>query len=145
MRQGLLKWAGHDDFENIAFGERCIIYYDTVHVVLEKAELLFGKKESHMCEVQADRQFAELGEEIESIICRLHELKDRVAQLRRKCEEFRNTVLEIKLEQTRNTRCNRCGHVLDPDQGVVVKGSDGLARVCYHIKCFQALLSTICA
>lgn len=104
---------------------------------------MFGKKGSYERKGQNDQQFTELSEEIESIICRLHELKESVAQLRRKCEEFRGTALGTKLEQTGNTRCNRCGHALDPDQGVVVKGSDGIARVCYHMKCFQTLLSSI--
>jgi hypothetical protein len=83
----------------------------------------------------------DIREKIEITMRRLQELKGRVAELKRKCEELRQIESE-RTEQkgTENAlRCDKCGHPLDPEQQVAVKDSDGAERSHYHKECFQTL------
>lgn len=102
---------------------------------------MFGKKEMGGHSGQDNQQFAELSRKIELAVYRLHQMKERVAQLKCKCEELKGMEWEPSSEHIQNTRCSRCGRVLDPDQEVVVKGSDGTIRIYYHRKCVQALFT----
>jgi hypothetical protein len=36
-------------------------------------------------------------------------------------------------------RCDKCGHALNSEDGVVVKDTNGEAKSRYHKACFQAL------
>ena len=83
----------------------------------------------------------DLREKIEITMRRLQELKERVAELKRKCEELRQMESQhTEQEVIQNTlRCDKCGHALDPEQQVAVKDSDGVERSHYHKECFQTL------
>lgn len=83
---------------------------------------------------------AEIREKIEGALCKLQELKQRIAELKRKCEELR------RLESTRiesvakkASRCDECGHAVDSNEQVIVRDSNGEERRHYHRLCFQAL------
>ena len=104
---------------------------------------MFGNKEFGGHGGQDDQQFAELSKRIERALHRLHQMKERVAQLKRKCEELKGMEWGPGSEHIQNSHCNKCGRVLDPDQEVVVKGSDGTIRIYYHRKCVQALFTRL--
>ncbi|MGA3193002.1 MAG: hypothetical protein ABSD73_10910 [Candidatus Bathyarchaeia archaeon] len=84
---------------------------------------------------------ADIREKIEITMRRLQELKGRVAELKRKCEELRQMGSErTEDEDAESTlRCDKCGRALDPEQQVAVKDSDGVERSHYHKECFQTL------
>jgi len=83
----------------------------------------------------------DIREKIEITMRRLQELKGRVAELKRRCEEFRQTEPQhTEQKAVENTlRCDKCGRALDPEQQVAVKDSDGVERNHYHKECFQTL------
>jgi hypothetical protein len=84
---------------------------------------------------------SDVREKIEVTLLRLQELKERVAELKRRCEEFRRIEsIRTEREDVQSTlRCDRCGRALDPDQQVSVKDSNGVERRHYHKRCFQTL------
>jgi len=89
--------------------------------------------------VQDDQ--VEVKEKIESALCTLQELRGRIAELKRKCEELRR--MESQRPETMAvdaTRCDKCGHPVDTEDQVVVRDSNGEERRHYHNKCFQTLL-----
>lgn len=82
----------------------------------------------------------EIKETIENTLCKLQELKGRVAELKRKVEELRKTESErIENAAERMSLCDKCGHALDPEEQVVVRDSNGEERRHYHKECFQTL------
>jgi septal ring factor EnvC (AmiA/AmiB activator) len=82
----------------------------------------------------------ELREKIEGTLCKLHELKERVAELKRKCEELRKIESERFERVAENVlQCDKCGHALDPEEQVVIKNAKGEERRHYHKECFQTL------
>jgi TolA-binding protein len=83
----------------------------------------------------------DIREKIEITMHRLQELKGRVAELKRRCEELRQMESDrTKEEDIENRlRCDKCGHPLDPEQQVAVKDSNGVERSHYHKECFQTL------
>jgi rubredoxin len=45
-----------------------------------------------------------------------------------------------RVEKSKNkAKCNKCGYVLDAEEGVVVKDANGEEKSRYHKACFQAL------
>lgn len=82
-----------------------------------------------------DRQ-SELKEKVETTLHRLQKLKERVAELKRKCEELR-TLESTRIENV--LQCTECGRSLDPEQQVIIKDSNGRARNHYHRECFRTL------
>jgi cell shape-determining protein MreC len=82
----------------------------------------------------------ELKEKIENTLCKLQELKGRVAELKRKVEELRRMESErIENAAEKISFCDKCGHVLDSEEQVVVRDSNGEERRHYHKECFQTL------
>jgi cell shape-determining protein MreC len=82
----------------------------------------------------------EVKEKIESTLYKLQELKERVAELKRKCEELRRRESErIEVAAKNVSRCDKCGHSLDPEEQVVIRDGNGEERRHYHRKCFQTL------
>ncbi len=82
----------------------------------------------------------EIREKIESALCKLQELKERVAELKRKCEELRSIESErIEITAKKFSQCDKCGHALDPEEQVVIRDGNGEERRHYHKKCFQTL------
>jgi TolA-binding protein len=83
----------------------------------------------------------DIREKIEITMRRLQELKGRVAELKRRCEELRQMESQhMEQENMENVlRCDKCGRALDPEQQVAVKDSDGVERSHYHKECFQTL------
>jgi hypothetical protein len=81
----------------------------------------------------------ELKERVEATLCRLRELRERVAELKRRCEDLR--AMEAKrVEKCNNkTKCDKCGRVLEDEEGVVVKDGNGEEKSRYHKACFEAL------
>jgi hypothetical protein len=81
----------------------------------------------------------QLKERVEATLYRLRELRERVAELKRRCEELR--AMEAKrVEKFKNkAKCDKCGYVLDAEEGVVVKDANGEEKSRYHKACFQAL------
>lgn len=79
----------------------------------------------------------DLKERVDATLYRLRELRERVAELKRKCEEFRE--MEAKrFENLEDTlKCDKCGRKLDPDRTVVVKDGNGKERKHYHTACFR--------
>jgi ribosomal protein L37AE/L43A len=99
--------------------------------MLEKMEI--GER------IREDEQ-RELREKIEGTLCKLHELKERVAELKRKCEELRKMESERFERIAENVlRCDKCGHALDPAEQVVIKDGNGKERKHYDKECFQTL------
>lgn len=90
---------------------------------------------------------SDIKEKMEITMHRLQELKERVSELKRRCEEFRNMEWKVQHERMNSllegkynlVRCDKCRRALDPDQHVVFKGSDGAELSHYHRKCFQTL------
>jgi phage shock protein A len=84
---------------------------------------------------------SDIREKIEVTLRRLQELKERVAELKRKCEELRLMESHCKeQEDMDNTlRCDKCGRAMDAAQQVTVKDSNGVERKHYHKECFQTL------
>jgi predicted nuclease with TOPRIM domain len=87
--------------------------------------------------VNQDEQ-GELKEKVEATLTKLRELRERVAELKRRCEEFREMEAQ-RLEKPEKLRCDKCGHALDSEDGVVIKDANGEAKSHYHKACFQAL------
>lgn len=82
----------------------------------------------------------DIREKIEITLRRLQELKGRVAELKRRCEELQQMESDRMEENMENTlRCDKCGGPLDPEQQVAVKDSEGVERSHYHKECFQTL------
>jgi hypothetical protein len=82
----------------------------------------------------------EVKAKIESALYKLQELKERVAVLKRKCEELRRMESErIEVAAKNVSRCDKCGQSLNPDEQVVIRDGNGEERRHYHKKCFQAL------
>jgi hypothetical protein len=84
---------------------------------------------------------SDLREKVEITLRRLQELKERVAELKRRCEEIRQIQSEhTGQEDVENTlQCDKCGRTLDPNEQVAVRDSDGAERSHYHKECFQTL------
>jgi len=81
----------------------------------------------------------DLKERVEATLYKLRELRERVAELKRKCEEFREMEAQ-RFENPKNTlKCDKCRHKLNPDDEVVVKDANGEERSHYHKECFQEL------
>ena len=81
----------------------------------------------------------ELKERIEASLCKLRELRERVAELKRKCEEFRQ-MEALRLEKPENKlKCEKCGYKLDSEEGVTIKDANGKIRSRYHKACFQSM------
>jgi hypothetical protein len=82
----------------------------------------------------------EIKEKIENTLCKLQELKGRVAELKHKCEELRRIESErIECIAEKMSLCDKCGHALDPDEQVIVRDSKGEERRHFHKECFQTL------
>jgi cell shape-determining protein MreC len=89
--------------------------------------------------IRQEEQY-ELKEKVEGALCKLRELKERVAELKRKCEDLRRMETErIEVAAQNVSRCDKCGHSLDPDEQVVIRDTNGEERRHYHRKCFQTL------
>jgi len=70
---------------------------------------------------------------------KLRELRERVAELKRKCEEFRQ-MEALRLEKPENKlKCEKCGYKLDSEEGVTIKDANGKIRSRYHKACFQSM------
>jgi chromosome segregation ATPase len=82
----------------------------------------------------------EIRQKIESTLCKLKELKERVAELKRRCEELR-TMESQRVEKAVHSapRCDKCGHALDPVTAVVIRDANGEERRHYHQGCFKTL------
>jgi len=82
----------------------------------------------------------EIRQKIESTLNKLQELKARVAELKRRCEELR-TMESQRLEKAalNVVRCDKCGHTLDPATAVVIRDANGEERRHYHQGCFKTL------
>ena len=81
----------------------------------------------------------DLKERVEATLYKLRELRERVAELKRKCEEFREMEVQ-RFENLKNTlRCDKCKHKLDPEDEVIIKDANGEERSHYHRECFQEL------
>jgi ribosomal protein L24E len=75
-------------------------------------------------------------EQFEAALVRLRFMKDRVSELRARCELLR----ELRAEKPAETAmCSECGKEIEQGQGVTVKDSDGNPRSCYHRDCFKAI------
>jgi DNA repair exonuclease SbcCD ATPase subunit len=96
----------------------------------------------------------EIRQKIEATLHRLQELRGRIEELKRKCEEIRKAEGTVHSQRMtsmmpsrsnvptyveNSLRCDKCGHILDPERQVVIKDSNGAERSHYHEKCFQAL------
>lgn len=88
--------------------------------------------------VNQDEQ-VELKERVEATLTKLRELRERVAELKRRCEEFREMEAQRLKKPESKLRCDKCGHALDSEDGVVIKDANGEAKSRYHKTCFQAL------
>ena len=88
--------------------------------------------------VNQDEQM-ELKERVEATLTRLRELRERVAELKRRCEDFREMEAQRLEKLESRLRCDKCGHALNSEEGVVVKDTNGEAKSHYHKACFQAL------
>jgi hypothetical protein len=82
----------------------------------------------------------EIRQKIESSLYKLQELKERVAELKHRCEELR-AMESQRLEKAVHTvlRCDKCGHALDPVTAVIVRDANGEERRHYHQGCFKTL------
>ena len=81
----------------------------------------------------------ELKERVEATLTKLRELRERVAELKRRCEEFREMEAHRLERPESRLRCDKCGHALNSEEGVIVKDTNGEAKSRYHKACFQAL------
>jgi len=81
----------------------------------------------------------ELKERVEATLTKLRELRERVAELKRRCEEFREMEAQRLERPESRLRCDKCGNALDSEDEVVVKDANGEAKSRYHKACFQAL------
>jgi TolA-binding protein len=107
-------------------------------------------KKMEVAEHSYEDEENDLREKIEITLRRLQELKEKVAELRRKCEELRQTEPQHTEQQEpqhteqqdiENTlRCEKCGRAVDPEQQIAVKDADGVGQKHYHKECFQTLL-----
>ncbi len=89
--------------------------------------------------IRQEEQY-ELKEKVEGTLCKLRELKERVAELKRKCEELRRMEKDrIEVAVQNVSRCDKCRHSIDLEEQVVVRDNNGNERRHYHKKCFQAL------
>ena len=88
--------------------------------------------------VNQDEQ-RELKERVEATLTKLRELRERVAELKRRCEEYREIEAQRLIKPQSRLRCDKCGHALDSEEGVVIKDANGEAKSHYHKVCFQAL------
>ena len=88
--------------------------------------------------VNQDEQ-GELKERVEATLTKLRELRERVAELKRRCEEFREMEVQRLKKPESRLRCDKCGNALDSEDEVVVKDANGEAKSRYHKACFQAL------
>jgi len=88
--------------------------------------------------VNQDEQ-VELKETVEATLTKLRELRERVAELKRRCEEFREMEAQRLNKSESRLRCDKCGHALDSEDEVVIKDTNGEAKSRYHKACFQAL------
>jgi hypothetical protein len=80
----------------------------------------------------------ELKERAEATLCRLRELRERVAELKHRCEELR--AIETKrIEKLIKAKCGKCGHILDAEEVVVFKDANGEEKSRYHRTCFAGL------
>lgn len=94
---------------------------------------------------------SDIGQKMEAAIHRLRELKREVVELRRRCEELRQTQWKVEPQLVKDEsehcdnvrRCDKCRHVLDPDQEVVIKDSNGVERIHYDRECFQKLFKRV--
>ena len=84
---------------------------------------------------------SDIRQKVELTLRRLQELKERVAELKRRCEELRLMESQCaKQEDMENTlQCDKCGRPVDAAQQVAVKDSEGVERKHYHKECFQTL------
>jgi hypothetical protein len=134
-------------------GENKVLYIKIPCISVEEGKSAMFEKMEIGEKVDMDTQ-REIRQKIEVTLHRLQELRGRVEELKRKCEEIRKTERVAHLQRRINTlprvdkvpiyvenvlRCDRCGHTLDPEQQVVIKDSNGAERSHYHKKCFQAL------
>ena len=88
--------------------------------------------------VNQDQQ-GELKERVEATLTKLRELRERVAELKRRCEKLREMEAQRLKKPESRLRCDKCGHALNSEEGVVVKDTNGEAKSRYHKACFQAL------
>jgi hypothetical protein len=88
--------------------------------------------------VNQDEQ-GELKERVEATLTKLRELRERVAELKRRCEDFREMEAQRLKKPESRLRCDKCGHALNSEDGVVFKDANGEAKSRYHKACFQAL------
>lgn len=72
-------------------------------------------------------------EKAEAVLLRLQVLKGKVAELRLQYEELRKQRME---EHSTGPLCSKCGNSIESGHEIVVKGSDGTVRACYHQECF---------
>lgn len=82
----------------------------------------------------------EIKEKIENTLCKLQELKGRIAELKHKVEELRKMEFErTECAAESMPHCDKCGHALDSENQVVVRDSNGEERRHYHMGCFKTL------
>jgi len=98
-------------------------------------------KKLEIGELSHEDEESDIREKIEVTLRRLQELKERVAELKRKCEELRlmESQRTEQYDVDNRLRCDKCGRAVDAAQQVAVKDSEGVARKHYHKKCFQTL------
>lgn len=75
-------------------------------------------------------------EQFEAALVRLRFMKDRVTELRTRCESLRELRAEIPVD---TAMCSECGKEIEQGQEVRVKDSSGNPRSCYHRDCFKAI------
>jgi hypothetical protein len=88
--------------------------------------------------VNQDEQ-GELKERVEATLTKLRELRERIAELKRRCEESREMEVQRLEKLESRLRCDKCGQALNSEDGVVIKDTNGEAKSRYHKACFQAL------
>ena len=82
----------------------------------------------------------EVKEKIESALCKLQELRQRIADLKHRCEELRRMESErLEPVAVNTSRCDKCGRAVNTEEQVVVRDSNGEERRHYHKGCFQTL------
>jgi cell division septum initiation protein DivIVA len=81
----------------------------------------------------------DLKERVEATLYKLRELRQRVAELKRKCEEFREMEVQRFENSTSTLKCDRCKRKLNPEEAVIIKDVNGEERSHYHRGCFQQL------
>ena len=103
---------------------------------LSRTLLLWRILQMETNESRCDTSLVKEREQFEAALVRLRFMKDRVSELRARCEMLR----ELRAEKPAGTAmCSECGREIEQGREVTVKDSCGNPRSCYHRDCFRAI------